>query len=93
MVARVGAKVFLPRPRVESALVSLTRRPVDDDLDTETFDRIVNTAFSGRRKMLRRSLQGVLTAEEIASAGIEPTSRPEQLPLEAWLELTNSVVR
>ncbi len=35
--------------------------------------------FSMRRKQLGRSLKGLLTAEQIASVGIEPTARPETL--------------
>ena len=38
--------------------------------------------------MLRRSLRDVVTPEQFAAAGIEPTARPEELGLEDWCRLT-----
>ncbi len=89
VVGRVPPTVFLPRPRVDSALVRLVRRPrpaVDADLDLLV--RLVDQAFGQRRKMLRRSLGEVVTAEQFAAAGIDPTDRPERLGVAEWGRLT-----
>lgn len=89
VVGRVPPTVFLPRPRVDSALVRLVRRPrpaVDVDLDLLV--RLVDQAFGQRRKMLRRSLGEVVTAEQFAAAGIDPTDRPERLGVAEWGRLT-----
>lgn len=94
-VGRVPATVFMPRPNVESALVSIVRRvhPESDGIDSGLMNSLVRAAFGQRRKMLRRSLDGVVTAEQFASAEIDPTTRPEQLGLSDWYRLTRSVAK
>lgn len=91
IVGRVGPDVFLPRPTVESALVELRRHehpPVD--VDPVALAALVDRAFGQRRKMLRRSLAGVVTPEAFATAGVDPTQRPERLDLLAWAALTRA---
>ena len=61
IVGLVPAAVFVPRPKVESALVEIVRRPPPDVAPGELF-ALVRTAFGQRRKMLRRSLAGVVDA-------------------------------
>jgi 16S rRNA (adenine1518-N6/adenine1519-N6)-dimethyltransferase len=91
VLARVPADVFLPRPNVESVLVEILRRPspaVPTTVATyEEIDRLVRAGFSGRRKMLRRSLAGLVTEEAFAAAGVESTRRPEELGVETWGKL------
>ncbi len=81
------ATVFVPRPNVDSALVAITRRP-PPDVAAEPLFALVRAAFAQRRKMLRRSLRDLVTPEQFAAAGIEPTARPEELGLEDWCRLT-----
>jgi 16S rRNA (adenine1518-N6/adenine1519-N6)-dimethyltransferase len=92
-VGRVPATVFLPKPNVESALVDIRRRshPEAEGVEIETMHHLVRTAFGQRRKMLRRSLDGVVSPEQFADANIEPTDRPEQLGLVDWYRLTRVV--
>lgn len=85
IVGRVGPDVFLPRPRVDSALVEVVRRAepaVEGDL--AVVEELVARAFNQRRKMLRRSLAGVVDEATFEAAGIDPTDRPERLVVEAW---------
>jgi len=92
VVGRVPASVFVPVPRVESVLVRIDRHtvaPVDVDLDA--LARVVRTAFGQRRKMLRKSLQGMVAADAFAAAGIEATDRPESLGLDDWARLTAAI--
>ena len=49
----------------------------------------MRTAFGQRRKMLRRSLAGVVTAEQFVAAGVAETARPEELGLDDWVRLTH----
>lgn len=91
VVARVPADVFLPRPKVESVLVEIIRRaepavPVST-AGFEEIDRLVRAGFAGRRKMLRRSLAGMVTEEAFCAAGVEPTRRPEEIGIETWGKL------
>jgi 16S rRNA (adenine1518-N6/adenine1519-N6)-dimethyltransferase len=88
ILSRVGPGVFLPRPKVDSCLVELTRRREPAVAPSEaSYDEIVaivRTAFSVRRKMLRRSLAGTIDAATFEAAGVAPQERPERVAIEAW---------
>ncbi len=89
IVGHVPASVFVPRPNVESALVEITRRP-PPPTDPDTLFMLVRTAFGQRRKMLRRSLAGVVAPATFDAADISPTARPEELDVEAWCRLADA---
>ena len=80
--------VFIPRPRVESVLVRLERRPepaVDPALVSyDRLNAVVRAGFAQRRKMLRRSLAGVVDPEAFERAGVRPDARAEELDVAAW---------
>jgi 16S rRNA (adenine1518-N6/adenine1519-N6)-dimethyltransferase len=81
----VPATVFVPRPKVESALVEITRRQVPaTDADPARLFALARAAFGQRRKMLRRSLAGAVPAEAFVVAGIDPQRRPEDLDVVEW---------
>jgi 16S rRNA (adenine1518-N6/adenine1519-N6)-dimethyltransferase len=87
VVGRVSPSVFLPRPKVESALVRIERRPfpaVDGSVPPARLFELVRAGFGQRRKMLRRSLAGLVPAEAFACADVPPEARPEQLSVEQW---------
>lgn len=91
VVGRVSPSVFLPRPNVDSALVSIRRRDavrIDPEVVPEAalFD-VVRGAFAHRRKMLRRSLAGWANEETFQRAGVAGTRRPEELTLEEFARL------
>lgn len=88
VVGRVPPSVFVPAPRVDSALVDVRRRPApgDDDLRRDVF-ALVEAGFGQRRKMLRRSLAGLRTPAEIEAAGLRPEARAEELELADWVRL------
>jgi 16S rRNA (adenine1518-N6/adenine1519-N6)-dimethyltransferase len=90
VVGRVPASVFVPKPRVESALVRFDRHPSPPvDVDRAQLFGVIETGFGQRRKMLRRSLAGVVSPECFDAADVAPTARPEELDLEAWARLTS----
>jgi 16S rRNA (adenine1518-N6/adenine1519-N6)-dimethyltransferase len=90
LVATVPASVFVPRPNVESALVRIDRHE-PPDVDPDTLFPLVKQAFGQRRKMLRRSLSGTVTADQFADADVSPEARPEELGLDAWCRLAEAV--
>lgn len=92
LAGKVPAAVFHPRPRVESALVTVERRdpPGDDDLRRRVFE-LIDAGFGQRRKMLRRSLAGRATSDELGEAGIAETARAEELALDDWVRLARAV--
>lgn len=76
----VGSGAFRPPPRVVSAVVRITPRPAPFPIhDLATFDRVVTAAFGQRRKTLTNALRGVLDADNIRAAGIDPGLRAERL--------------
>ncbi len=92
VVGRVPPTVFVPQPRVESALVRLRRLPAPRvGADPHRLFRLVEAAFAQRRKMLRRSLAGLVDAAAFARAGVPPEARPEQLDLTDWDRLVRAV--
>jgi 16S rRNA (adenine1518-N6/adenine1519-N6)-dimethyltransferase len=95
LVGTVGPNVFLPKPKVESALVSITRHeggpaPEAADADPERLFALVRAGFGQRRKMLRRSLAGLLDEAAIDAAGVDPQARAETVTLAQWAALARS---
>jgi len=94
VIGRVPATVFVPQPRVESALVRLVRHPVPPvaagvaaGTDRATVFRLVDAGFGQRRKMLRRSLAGLVDGDAFTAADVRPEARAEELALADWSRL------
>ena len=88
--------VFNPPPKVQSAVIRMTRNEVTDlGCDEQLFRRVVKTTFNQRRKMLRVSLRQIFDAAHPAPAGFFDdemmTRRPEQLSIPEFIELTNKI--
>ena len=88
--------VFNPPPKVQSAVIRMTRNEVTDlGCDEQLFRRVVKTTFNQRRKMLRVSLRQIFDANHPAPVGFFDdeimTLRPEQLSIPQFIELTNKV--
>lgn len=91
VVAAVPRSVFVPRPRVDSVLVEVRRRPHPaTEAPADPLFGLVRTAFNQRRKMLRRSLAGLVAPEVFEQAGVAATRRPEQLDVGEWGRLTTA---
>jgi 16S rRNA (adenine1518-N6/adenine1519-N6)-dimethyltransferase len=93
VVGRVPATVFIPPPRVESVLVRLRRLPAPPvDADPAVLFRLVEAGFGQRRKMLRRSLAGLVDPAAFERAGVRPEARAEELALVDWARLASADV-
>lgn len=90
----VPPEAFSPPPKVNSSVVAL--RPLPDTAfrisDPDGFSRLVAKAFSQRRKTVRNALKGLADVGQLAEAGIDPTDRPEKIPVENWVALANSLL-
>ena len=93
IVGDVPATVFVPKPRVTSALVDIRRRerPAVDGVEPQRLFDLVRAGFAQRRKMLRRALAGVVDASSFERAGISPESRAEDLDVAAWGRLCSAL--
>ena len=85
----VARSAFVPPPKVTSCVVRLTPRQVPLACDATALQRVTEAAFGQRRKMLRQSLKtlDVDAAALLTAAGIEPTARAEQVPVEGFVSL------
>ncbi len=93
----IPGSVFLPAPKVDSAVISLARRPADEvaECDGALFNKLVKRGFSQRRKQLRKLLidWNLDWTETVATLGLPETVRAEALNLGQWVELTNRVAK
>jgi len=93
-VGRVPPSVFLPRPRVDSALVDIVRRPEPlVAADPDVLFHLVRAGFAHRRKMLRGALRGIVDEAGLVEAGVDPTLRAEDLDLAQWAAIAAGVAR
>lgn len=83
----VPPQVFYPPPRVASAVAVMDRVRAPDE--AERAIELARAGFAQRRKMLRGSLAAVLDdpAATLEDAGIDPTSRAEELSPGDYLKL------
>ncbi len=88
LVGKVSPSVFVPEPNVESALVQIVRRgaPAVDPavVAAPALFELVAAGFGQRRKMLRRSLAGLVDPSVFVCAAVAPTARAEELDVVAW---------
>lgn len=91
MLFSVPPEVFIPPPKVDSAVIKLQRRErITLGCDEKLFKKIVKQGFQNRRKTLRNALKPIflpleLTKEEIFS------KRAEQLSVEDFIQLTQKI--
>ncbi|KAI5647302.1 hypothetical protein M9H77_33307 [Catharanthus roseus] len=89
---------FFPQPKVDAAVVAFRLKQAGEYpqvSSTKSFFSMVNSAFNGKRKMLRKSLQHICPSPQIEAAlsevGLPTTSRPEELSLEDFVRLHNLI--
>jgi len=90
-IKNVSPNCFMPAPKVWSAVVRFEKRetPLAEVKDYARFKRLVKIVFTQRRKQIGSNLRKNLPEffQGLEKAGIEPTTRPEQIPLEQWVAL------
>lgn len=83
----VDRQVFVPPPKVTSAIIHLTPRATPlAEADPEKLRKLTAAAFGQRRKMLRASLKQISSDPQtlLAEAGIAETARAEELSIEQF---------
>jgi len=96
-VETVKAKYFSPEPKVDSAIISIKNINRDKfiGIDENLFFTIIKTAFNQKRKIAMTTLKKIASAEILekiwSENQIPPTARPENIPLEKWLVIANSI--
>ena len=95
LVAEVGPWAFYPQPEVQSVVVRIDRHrsasvPSLAPSAEARFEDLLRAGFGQRRKMVRRSLAGLVGPADFERVGVEPTSRPEELSLRQWTGLAQA---
>jgi 16S rRNA (adenine1518-N6/adenine1519-N6)-dimethyltransferase len=89
----VNASAFVPAPNVTSSLLRLEPRAAPLPCDRRLLETVTQAAFGQRRKMLRQSLRslGADTLALLASAGLSPTARAEDIPVASFVSLAQAL--
>lgn len=94
LVGKVPPSVFVPRPKVDSALVEIVRREQPaTTADPERLFALVRAGFAHRRKMLRGALGDLVKLEDFEKAQVSPQARAEELSVEDWGRLAGPISR
>ena len=96
IVLSLPPEAFTPPPKVSSAVVHLVALKVPKfPADAKTLERVVAMAFNQRRKMLRSALKplGGDIEDRLRAAGIAPTDRAENVPLEGFCALARALAQ
>jgi 16S rRNA (adenine1518-N6/adenine1519-N6)-dimethyltransferase len=93
----VSREVFRPRPNVDSALVAFRRHEAPPQIPWPELKRVVEAAFSHRRKRLPNSLELTGLADRdrgeaaLEALGRPPTTRAEELSPPEFVELATAL--
>jgi 16S rRNA (adenine1518-N6/adenine1519-N6)-dimethyltransferase len=89
----IRPQAFVPPPKVTSTLVELLPRRDPPPCDRRMLERVTEAAFGQRRKMLRQSLKSLGTdpLPLLAAAGLDPTARAEDIPVEGFVALARAL--
>lgn len=93
-ICTVPAKAFYPAPKVDSAVVRLSPRPLALPADRPRWlETLVKVGFSSKRKMLRNNLKGLIDRDQLTQfleqLNINPQVRAEDLSVSQWVALSN----
>ena len=102
VAAEAPARMFYPRPKVDSLVIHVRFRERIDfpAKDERLLSRVVKAGFSQRRKTLRNAMAGnILQADHarveawLAQAGIDSRRRAETLTVEEFVRLANLIAQ
>ncbi|HBW57524.1 MAG TPA: 16S rRNA (adenine(1518)-N(6)/adenine(1519)-N(6))-dimethyltransferase, partial [Oscillatoriales bacterium UBA8482] len=93
-ICDVPAKAFYPAPKVDSAVLRLSPRPINHPATNPQYlETLLKLGFSSKRKMLRNNLQSVISRDQLTQLleqlEINPQVRAEDLSVEQWVNLAN----
>ena len=91
VLGKVSPNVFLPVPKVDSAILQIIRKPSPSEVNYENFSRLIQTAFQHRRKMIRKSLNTLVPLANFSIAELSPQARPEELSVTDWVKLAKTL--
>lgn len=95
IILKVPKTVFMPQPKIDSAVIKLNIKKQLLDIDKDKFFKVVKAGFSKRRKTILNSLSSYgfdlekeIIKEALNEANIEPSQRAERLSTEDFLKIS-----
>ena len=99
IVMNIAKTVFIPQPKVDSAVIRLKITNKYPNVDQENFFKIVKAAFSQRRKTILNTLSSGLDLDKdqirkiLEESQIETNKRAENLSIEDYIKLSEKLVK
>lgn len=101
LLFHVSAGSFMPAPKVDSAVIRLDigGKPRVETKDEKMFFKVVKASFAQRRKTVVNSISSSLSIEKskveeaLISSGVSKTARAEQLTLEDFANISDSLLQ
>ncbi|NLY86774.1 MAG: 16S rRNA (adenine(1518)-N(6)/adenine(1519)-N(6))-dimethyltransferase RsmA [Tissierellia bacterium] len=98
IIIKVPKTVFMPQPKIDSAVIKLNIKKDLPDIDKDKFFKIVKAAFSKRRKTLLNALSTYgfnidkeTIKETLEKLNIKPEIRAENLSVEDFIKISKSL--
>ncbi len=90
----VSRNVFMPKPNVDSIVLSLTKKEKIKVENEEVFFKLVKSSFTQKRKTLKNNLKSYdleKVEEVLRRHNLDLSVRAESLPLEIFAEISNNL--
>jgi 16S rRNA (adenine1518-N6/adenine1519-N6)-dimethyltransferase len=88
----VHRSAFVPPPKVMSAIVHIEPAEQPNGVNPKVLERLTESAFGQRRKMLRSSLKDLAGAlDAIEKLGIDSARRAETVSVPEWIALAREL--
>lgn len=95
IVVKVPNTVFMPKPKIDSAVIKLEIKDNLPDIDREKFFKVVKAAFSKRRKTIINALSTYgfdvekdIIRDALEKSGIKQEERAENISVEDFIKLS-----
>lgn len=96
IISAVSQNCFYPKPKIDSAIVTLTAKPKKEE-SPDLFFKVVRAGFSQKRKQLANNLANQLKLEKkmvetiLLQHNISPQQRAETLTIEDWQKIAGTI--
>lgn len=95
LLTKVPKSVFMPQPKIDSAVLRLDLRVYDEKVNKEKLFSLVKAGFLKRRKTILNSLSAVAKKENLKKVfeklDIKENLRAENLSLDDFINITNEL--
>ncbi len=91
---KVDRKLFNPVPNVDSAIIKLVRKDNKKDIDINTFNKLIKSAFLMKRKNLKNNLKNYnleVIEKVLNNYNLTLQNRAEEVPLECFIDISESM--